>query len=129
MKIMVRSSTYFLIGLSLLGCLVFPGCDSNGAATEETGVLPTVKVNCSSYQEIYKNNGDNTIDVTVQGTDHCQDKNSHLYLVAANRSVVGSYLITDGMTKSTTFSVKPGHVIDFACYGTSGECSYTVSVP
>ena len=130
MKKTLVSPLYIVVSLSVLVCSSLLGCVPDKTSTENMGVLPTVTVSCGSSQNIYTNSGDNTIDVTVQGTDDCKNKHSYFYLVSDNRSILKSFIITDGLTKSTTFSVKKDQKIDFACYGDAGgECSYTISVP
>lgn len=119
MKYLIIFCLLLALSLGFLGC---------GPAQPASTSLPTVKIDCDSDTEIYKNNTDKAINVTVQATDDCEDFDSSLDVYNTDGEVIKDYKIEDGKTGASTFSVPAGGSINFDCSGSKGSCSYTLSI-
>lgn|GEM_PF-3823857 len=112
-----------LLALAMSAC---PGDNEGGSGC----VFPEVPVACDAKHDIYRNVGDKTMTVTVQATELCEEaRGSAIYVTNDSGDDRARQEIPDDGTRHFTFSVKPGELIIFDCFGNEGdgECKYSLS--
>jgi hypothetical protein len=101
--------------------LILPaGCISSG-------IFARVDVGCGATALIYSNAEKLDETISVEVTDRCKGKDSEVQLVNASGTVVQTFLVPDGTTKSIKVTVPNGDYLNFVCNGSDGGCSYAVT--
>ena len=91
------------------------------------GIFARVDVACGASALIYSNADKLDETITVQAGDRCAGKDSEVQLVNANGTVVRTFPVPDGSTKTIKVTVPNGHWLNFVCAGNSGGCWYAVT--
>jgi len=101
--------------------LILPaGCISSG-------IFARVDVACGANALIYSNASKLDQKITVQAADRCAQKDSEVQLVNANGTVVQTFVVPDGTTKTIAVTVPDGDWLNFVCAGNSGGCWYAIT--
>jgi hypothetical protein len=101
--------------------LILPaGCISSG-------LFARVDVACGSTALIYSNAQGLDQKISVQASDRCAGKDSEVQLVNGSGTVVQTFPVPDGTTKTIALTVPKDHWLNFVCNGTEGGCWYAIS--
>ena len=109
------------IGLTLIALILTPqGCISSG-------IFARVDVACGATALVFSNARGMDEKITVEVADRCAGKDSEVQLVNEKGTVVQSFVVPDGTTKSIQLTVPNRHWINFVCAGSSGGCWYAIT--
>ena len=101
--------------------LILPaGCISSG-------IFARVDVACGATALVFSNASKLDETISVEVTDRCTGNDSEVQLVKANGTVVQTFLVPDGTTKSIKLNVPNGDYLNFVCNGSEGGCSYAIT--
>jgi hypothetical protein len=110
----VKRAAAALVLLALAGCV-------------SPGIFARVEVACGAKALVYSNADKFDEKITVELADRCAGADSELQLVNANGTVVQTFPVPDGTSKTIEVTVPNGDWLNFVCNGTQGGCWYAVT--
>jgi hypothetical protein len=103
-----------------LSLIVLAGCISSG-------LFARVDVACGASALVYSNAQKMDEKITIEAADRCTGKDSEVQMVDAKGTVVQTFPIPDGTTKSIAITVPNDHWLNFVCNGSQGGCWYAIT--
>ena len=92
-----------------------------------SGIFARVDVNCGATALVYSNAQKMDEKIALEAADRCRGKDSEVQLVDAKGTVVQTFLVPDGTTKSIQVTVPNNHWLNFVCNGSEGGCWYAIT--
>jgi len=103
-----------------LSLIVLAGCISSG-------IFARVDVTCGASALVFSNAQKMDEKITVEAADRCTGRDSEVQLIDAKGTVVQSFSVPDGTTKSIAITVPNDHWLNFVCNGSQGGCWYAIT--
>ena len=105
---------------ALVCLVVLAGCVT-------AGIFARVEVACGASALVYSNADKFDEKVTLVLADRCAGKDSELQLLNAGGTVVQTFPVPDGTSKTVEVTVPKDDWLNFVCNGTQGSCSYAIT--
>ena len=111
---MKRAAAALVVLVVLAGCVT-------------AGIFARVEVACGASALVYSNADKFEEKITLILADRCAGKDSELQLVDTHGTVVQTFPVPDGTSKTLEVTVPKDDWLNFVCNGTEGNCSYAVT--